>query len=141
VGDLLQLIYEYRRLIARRELMGGSLSRASEQRLLGLERLFGQDPDDRRGHRRRRHARCEVRLPAVLQSGERIHRVDITSLGGGGLRVTPVPELAAGERAVIRVVSLDTGMIYLYPVVAKWVAGAAMGMPFIGAPRQVPLAA
>jgi hypothetical protein len=145
MSDLLDLVYEYRRLLARRDVNGGRMSESIERRLLGLERLFGADPDDL-GHRsRRRHARCEVRLPATIKIGDRVEPVDVVDIGGGGLRVEPAPMLKPGGRAQIRIVSHDTGRVYFYQVEAKWVARDAsrstMGLPFVGAPRQMMLAA
>lgn len=143
--DLLELIFEYRRLLARRDLMGGSLSREAEERLLGLERLFGSDPDDRRHSSRRRHARCEMRVPATIKVGNRVEPVDIVDVGGGGVRVEPAPMLRAGEKAHIRIVSLERNAMYVYQVEAKWALRSAsrstMGLPFVGAPKQLTLAA
>lgn len=147
--NLIHLVYEYRRLLARRELMDGQLSRSSALRLDALERLFGREPSDVATEmgllHRRRHARCEVRLPATIKLGARVQAVDITSLGGGGLRVEPAPPLRPGERAVVRIVSLDTGSIYHYPVIAGWSqrsrSTSSMGLCFAGVPRQLSLAA
>ena len=143
--DLLELVYEYRRLLARRDLMAGQLTDSLERRLLGLERLFGSDPDDRQHRSRRKHARCEVKLPATIKVGNRVEPVDIVDLGGGGVRVEPAPMLREGERAQIRIVSLDTGRMYVYMVEAKWAdrssARSTMGLPFVGTPTQMLLAA
>lgn len=145
MADILELVYEYRRLLARRDLNAGTLSRVAEDRLLGLERLFGRDPEDRRNDYRRKHARCDVRLPATIQIGSRIEPVDVVDLGGGGVRVEPAPILAPGQCATIRIVSLETGRMYVYTVEAKWSdrssSRSTMGMPFVGAPKQVRLAA
>jgi hypothetical protein len=145
--NLLKLVYEYRRLVARRDLMQGDLSIASSERLVGLERLFGRDPDDDSGAtaHRRRFARCELQMPATVRVGRRVQAVNVVNLGGGGLCVSPAPPLKPGERAVIRIVSPENDSIYHYPVQASWVqrstANSAMGMPFVGAPRQLPLTA
>jgi hypothetical protein len=92
----------------------------------------------------RRHARCDVKYPATVQMGRRVHPVEVVNLGGGGLRVEPAPPLREGERALLRIVSLERGAVYQYSVQAGWVEnraqGSAMGMPFIGAPRVLPLA-
>lgn len=145
MADILELVYEYRRLLARRQLTAGVLSHRAEQRLLGLERLFGRDPDDRKRDFRRQHARCEVRLHATIQIGTSIEPVDVVDLGGGGLRIEPAPMMSPGQCATIRIVSPETGRMYLYTVEAKWCDRSAsrstMGMPFVGAPSHVLLAA
>jgi|GEM_PF-3333318 len=146
--SLVHLVYQYRRLLARQELMGGQLSRSSERRLQALDKLFGEEPDEQTEAmglaRRRRHARCEVRVPATIKMGGQVQAVNVTSLGGGGVRVEPAPSLRRGERAVVRIVSLETGSIYHYPVTAGWAersrSQSAMGMGFAGVPRQMPLA-
>ncbi len=141
--DLLQLVFEYRRLVVHRSLLNGKLSRANRLRLAGLEQLFGQDPEDRAVRHRRRYARCEVRMPATLQTGRRVEHVDVVNLGGGGLCVEPAPLLRKGQRAVIRMVSLEQGTAYHYTVEAGWARrtalGSAMGMGFVGTPRREPL--
>jgi len=141
--DLLQLVFEYRRLVVHRALLSGKLSVANRQRLVGLERLFGQDPEDRSQRHRRRHARCEVRLPATLKMGRHVENVDVVNIGGGGVCVEPAPLLRKGQRASIRVVSLEQGTAYHYRVEAGWARrtgqSAAMGMGFVGTPRREPL--
>lgn len=147
--NLLHLVYEYRRLVARRDLMQGQMGRRTQARLEALEKLFGRDPDDTDpaitpGQRRRRYARAEVSVPATIKMGRRVQAVNVVNLGGGGVCVTPAPPLREGERAVIRIVADDRDSVYHYPVEAKWVRRdpdtSEMGMPFIGAPRQLPLA-
>ena len=147
MANLVHLVYEYRRLLAHQELMGRELSGASEARLASLERLFGQEPTEAAETvglaYKRRHARCEVRVPATIKMSGDVLAVDVTSLGGGGVRIEPAPSLRRGERAVIRIVSLDTGSIYHYPVTAGWCERSrkhsAMGLGFVGAPRQLSL--
>jgi len=147
-NNLVHLVYEYRRLLARKELTGGDLSQGSERRLASLEKLFGQEPDENSETEglayKRRHARCDVKVPATIKMGRYVQAVNVTSLGGGGVRIEPAPSLRRGEQAVVRIVSLDTGSIYHYPVTAGWSerspSQSAMGLGFVGAPRQLMLA-
>ena len=145
MADILELVFEYRRLLARRDLMGGAMSADSEERLVGLERLFGSDPDDRLRSSRRRFARCELRVPATIRTGDRVEPVDIVDVGGGGVRVEPAPLLRRGERATIRIVSPERNAMYVYHVEASWSERTAerstMGLPFVGTPEQLALAA
>ncbi len=140
--DLLHLVYEYRRLLARRDLATMDLSEAGAMRLDALAKLFGTEPGDESYERRRRYARVDVALAATIAVGRQVHEVSIVNLGGGGVRVEPAPPLQPGERTVIRIVASDVGSVYHYPVEASWRAGggrSAMGMPFVGTPRQVPV--
>lgn len=149
MADLLDLIYQYRRLLVRQEILGNAFGEDGQERLANLEKLFGKDPEDTGAVKlglpyTRRHARCDVKFPATVQMGRRVHPVDVVNLGGGGLRVEPAPPLRQGERAVVRIVSMDSGAVYQYPVEASWTdrgpGSSAMGMPFVGAPRVLPLA-
>lgn len=140
----MHLVYEYRRLLAHRELSGGRLSRRHTARLAGLHRLFGREPEDIDGigpHGRRQHARCEVHLQATLVMGRRVLRAQVVDVGGGGVCIAPAPPLEPGERARLRIPSPDDpSVIHEYLVEATWSSpgpGSTMGMPFIGVPRQL----
>ncbi len=138
--DVLQFVYEYRKLLARRDLLDARLDRASAERLVALEKLFAPEPDD--GPHHRRYARCDVSMRATVKAGGRVESVQIVNVGGGGLCVSPAPALRKGERAVVRVVDPQSRSAYHYPVQASWVQGSQdgpslMGLPFVGAPLHV----
>jgi len=144
VADLLSMLYEYRKLAARDELLGDRLPACDQRRLEALDRLFAADPDDtnpsiRCGQPRRRHARADVDIPATVTVQGRPERVRIINVGGGGVCVEPAPPLRAGEHAVIRV--FIGGREYHYPVCARWARttanGSTMGMPFTGPPLRL----
>ena len=138
MSDVLQHVFEYRKLLARRDLLGQRLDEESRTRLDALERLFAASPHD---EHRRRHARCDVSVPATVKAGGRIQAVQVVNVGGGGLCVVPAPRLQPGERAVVRIISRENHLEYHYPVQAQWVdrntESSAMGLPFVGAPLQV----
>ena len=145
MSDLLELVYEYRSLLAK-EAQEDALEAAASQRLQALSRLFGSEPSqaDAEGSvRRRRHARCDLEVSATLKIGEDVHPVAVINVGGGGLCVSPAPELSSGKNATISIVSDDCCKIYQYEVRAGWVqrsrGRSSMGMPFVGAPRAMPL--
>jgi hypothetical protein len=134
--EVLHHLYEYRRLLARSELLGAKLDAASRARLEALAKLFAPGPSE---PRRRKHSRCDVDVSATVKAGGRVHAVHIVNVGGGGMCVAPAPQLRPGERAIVRVIS-PLAEIH-YPVQAQWVhrteTGSAMGMPFVGAPLQI----
>jgi hypothetical protein len=140
LSDVLEHVYEYRKLLARRDMLRRKLDAESRDRLDVLERLFAAAPDEG-GEHRRRYARCELSIRATVKAGGRVQAVDIVNVGGGGMCVTPAPQLRPGERAVVRVISRETGREYHYPVQALWVQrtdrDSSMGLPFVGAPLQV----
>jgi len=138
--DVLQFVYEYRKLLARKGMLNQRLDGASAERLTALEKLFAPGPDD--GPHHRRYARCPVSLRATVKAGGRVQPVLIVNVGGGGLCVSPAPSLRSGERAVVRVFDPTSRSTYHYPVHASWVRSGAqgpsfMGMPFVGAPLHV----
>ncbi len=138
--DLLELVFEYRRLLARSEAMAGSLKPRSSERLAALEKLFGQEPNSNAVHPRR-HARCDIRRPATLRVGDRVQAVSLVNLGGGGVCITPAPNVRTGDTALLRIVADDQSTIYQYQVRANWSTqgdeDSCMGMPFVGIPRVI----
>lgn len=142
--DVMDLIFEYRRLLARRDVMGVELSDRGRARLAGLEKLFATEIAANDQTSRRRHARVDVNVPATLRVGGRIHPVNIVNVGGGGICIEAAPTLEPGQQAVLRIVSADGDRIYQYQVQASWTqatpAKNAAGMPFVGIPRELPVA-
>src|SRR5262245_11211171 len=111
--DVMDLIFEYRRLLARRDLTGQELSDQARARLAPLERLCsGGAAANDEGSGRRRHARVEVSVPATVRVEGRVHAVNIVNIGGGGICVEPAPQIKHGERAIVRIVSGDSERIY-----------------------------
>jgi len=138
--DLLHSVYEYRKLLSQEQLLGLRMSAEARARLDELERLLAAH-NGPPGAPRRRHARTELRMNATVKASGRVHPVKIVNFGGGGICVEPAPNLRGGERAVVRLVSTETGREYQYPVQARWVhrsgQASAMGMPFVGAPLLI----
>jgi hypothetical protein len=140
--DLIHFVYEYRKLLARRDLLGARLDPDGRERLEALERLFAPGEEEARSHRvhRRRYARCDLDLRATIKMAGRVHVVRVVNLGGGGMCVTPAADLRGGDRGVVRIITA-AGRAYHYPVQAKWLrttgSSTIMGLPFIGVPLQV----
>ena len=134
--ELLQLVYEYRRLDARAAAYAGPLRPMAQKRLSALEKLFGQEPDSPR-----RHARCDISLPATIKINGNVQPVQLVNIGGGGVCVSPAPKLREGEAAVLRVVASDAKTVYQYQVKGGWTwrdeGQSQMGLPFVGAPREL----
>jgi len=139
--DVLQLVYEYRRLVAKRDLMGATLSAKALERLDALERLFGREPEPDGGPAAglRRHARCEVDASAVMRLQGTDHTVEVVNVGGGGLCVANAPEMTEGEQAILRIQDGDS--VYQYQVEARWCdhQNRRLGLPFVGVPRALPV--
>jgi hypothetical protein len=140
--DLLQLVYEYRRLDARAAAIAGTLRPLAQKRLTALEKLFGQEPGSDDDQSPRRHARCEVNLPATIKINGNVQPVKLVNIGGGGVCVSPAPKLKEGETALLRVVASDSKTVFQYQVKGGWTWRAEtqsqMGLPFVGAPRELP---
>jgi hypothetical protein len=136
---LIARIYEYRRLLGRRALVGGSLSAESQNRLAALESELKGDA----GPSNRTFTRTQVEISATLIQGRRSSPVSVVDISGGGIRITPAPTLRPGDKATVRIASSEAGQIYHYPVEVRWcfrdAEGSAMGLPFTGTPRHGPL--
>jgi hypothetical protein len=134
-------VYEYRRLSARAAAFAGSLRPGAAQRLAALENLFGQEPGGQESESPRRHARCEISIPATLKINGNVLPVKVVNMGGGGVCVSPAPMLKRGETALLRIVSHDSKCVFQYQVRGGWTWRAdgesQMGLPFVGAPRAL----
>jgi PilZ domain len=146
---LFELVFEYRNLLARRKSEGLSLDPPARYRLDALHRLLGREPsrDDDPGamgsgaFSRRRHARCDVDLPATLRIGAALAAIEILNLSAGGVcAVTPEP-LPVGERGLLRITSPDTGRVYECGARVSWSTDEGRehmaGMRFVGVPFLV----
>jgi hypothetical protein len=136
--DLLQLLFEYRRLSAKAEAFAGSLRPGGSKRLAALEKLFGKEPDGE-SKTGRRHARCSVSVPATVKIDGHVQPVKLVNIGGGGVCVSPAPNLKSGDTALLRIVGEDETEVFQYQVRAGWSwrsnTESQMGMPFVGPPR------
>lgn len=141
MGELFEHVFEYRSLLARREASRHALSLPELRRLDALARLLGCEPkdvwviDDADGAPgRRSHARCDIRLDATLRSGPDLHRVEVTNMGAGGVRVTSADPLTPGARGALRVRTANRAHECMARV--AWVSrdGRTAGLRFVGAP-------
>ncbi len=139
--DLLQLVYEYRRLCARAEAFAGKLPPQAETRLAALEKLFGEEPASAQASQPRRHARCDLNIPATIKIDGNVQPVKVVNLGGGGVCVSPAPNLKPGQRALLRIVGGDACSVFQYQVKGGWTfreeQDSHMGLPFVGAPVEL----
>ena len=144
MGELLQQIYDYRRIISSTPTTS-TLRAVERDRLRTLERALGWNTDASEIGiaLRRRHARREMGSPAGLKVGDAFEPVTILNLSGGGLVVSPAPRFTPGDRTVVRVVAFDQRREYRYPAIAMWRAtsraGARLGLMFDGPPIELRL--
>jgi hypothetical protein len=144
MNDLFELVFEYRSLLAQRRAEGEELGLRARRRLDALHRLLGREPTDAQGTRpgelgRRRHARCDVELGALLRRGPRALPVEVVNLGAGGVCIRTDEPLRVGERTVLRFTSPETGRIYECMAETSWrdEGQELAGLRFIGAPLHV----
>lgn len=144
--DLFELVFEYRQLLARRKAEGQGLALPVRHRLDALHRLLGREP--LLGHpegsgtfSRRRHARCDVELPASLRLGDEVMAIELSNLGAGGVCAVTAGALEVGRRGALRLVSPDSGRIYECVAQVSWSSPDGeqhlVGLRFVGAPREV----
>lgn len=148
MGELFELVFEYRSLLARREVSEHALNLPERRRLDALARLLGCEPKDvfviddaDGGPGRRSHARCEVTLHATLRSGGVLVRVEVTNMGAGGVCVTSSEPLDVGARGALRIRTANRAHECLSRV--AWVGrdGRTAGLRFVGAPIAFRMAA
>ena len=141
MGELFELVFEYRSLLARREASEHALNLPERRRLEALGRLLGCEPkdvfvvDDADGAPGgRSHARCDVRLGATLRTGATLVRVEVLNLGAGGVCVTSDEQLSPGGRGALRIRTPHRAYECLARV--AWVSsdGLTAGLRFVGAP-------
>ncbi len=143
---LFELVFEYRHLLVRRRSEGPAFDLPARSRLDALHRLLGREPfigtaSGSGAYSRRRHARCDVELHAILRLGASLCAVEILNLGAGGVcAVTPEP-LQIGERGVLRLASPESGRVYECTAQVSWTRDEGehiAGLRFLGTPVEVP---
>lgn len=145
--DLIELVFEYRQLLARRKAEGPGLAAPVRHRLDALHRLLGREPflghpDGSGTFTRRRHARCDVEAPASLRLGDEVVAIELVNLGAGGVCAVTPGALEVGQRGALRLVSPDSGRIFECVAQVSWSSvddeQHLVGLRFLGAPRAVP---
>lgn len=135
--SIVELVYEFRELWARREAEPWALSIGEEQRLTALEKVLrvrGVDGG------RRRHARIAALGRGLLHIGLARTDVELIDIGGSGARVSSLLPVALGQRVTLQLWSLATGYSLEFPGEVKWRSGTRMGIEFHGAPdRTLPV--
>ncbi len=133
--DLLSLVYQYRSLLGRRDVLGQRLSEEHERRLQALEMLFGWSSGERRDERRRM-ARCPVAIPALVEASGKMGVTTIVDISGEGLSLDRAPAAQPGDHIVVLVQDLHAGLEYRMPADVCWRRDevSALGARFVDLP-------
>jgi PilZ domain len=140
-------LFEYRRLIGRREAERHGLSDIENARLEQLGRLWQWRPEDGGSAavpppQSRRFARCDVQVAAELRVRGADEPVTIVNLGGGGAVVVGMPPLRPGELVLLKVRLAGIGCEYQFPAQVRWrsegfaATAARVALAFVGIPEQ-----
>ena len=167
MDDLIELVFEYRSLLARSGADASGLTLPARHRLEALHRLLGREPlDDGQQVEpapsgadlldqggdppgllgRRSHARCDVELSGLLRLGGELLPVVVLNLGAGGVCVSAPEPLAADQKAALRISSPETSRVYECVAEVTWSheqsgGGAWLaGLRFVGDSCEVDLA-
>jgi hypothetical protein len=139
--DLLSLVYQYRTLLGRRQVLRQSLSDDQEGRLQALELLFGWSSGAPSrggvGRERRRMSRCPVAIAALVEFGGQLAPCTIVDLSGEGLSLERAPLTLPGESITVLVQDLHTGLEYRLPAEVCWRKHATLGARFDGLPLLI----
>ena len=144
MGELFELVFEYRSLLARHDASAGSLNLPERRRLDALGRLLGCEPpaawtgegDADGAPGRRSHARCDVRLEATLRTGAVLVRVEVVNLGAGGVCVVSSEPLPLHTRGALRIRTPERQQVHECLARVAWASGDGImaGLRFVGAP-------
>lgn len=152
MDDLIELVFEYRSLLARSGADAGGLTLPARHRLEALQRLLGREPLDDEGASpagplgRRSHARCDIELSGLLRLRGELLPVVVLNLGAGGVCVSAPEPLAADQKAALRISSPETSRVYECMAEITWSheqsgGGAWLaGLRFVGDSCEVELA-
>lgn len=145
MSDLIKSIHDYQHLLGHGTRLRRPLDEPSARRLSELQQLLetspGEDWPAPEGSTRRRWPRLDVSLPAMVEVGEYSASVTISDIGGGGLCIEPAPRLRPGERTVVTVADSRGRRAYLFPAQVAWRSDGAVGLEFVGVPREFTVAA
>jgi hypothetical protein len=138
-AGLLGLVYDYRSLLGRRDLVRMPLDDDERDRLAELEQRFLWNRETTNGSQpmgalRRRYLRLGMRIPALIKVGVTFEPTTIVDIGGGGIRIEPGPALRLGDVTVVKVTDAAGGREYHLPVQVVWIAGRRAGLAFFGIP-------
>ena len=133
--NLLEMIFEYQRLVSREERLDITLEEAERVRCMGLRRLLqGEVPDTRN----RFFARARMAMPVQFTRPGGFEIGEIRNLSGGGFCIaTPRPP-EPGTRLVVRVAEPAFGCEYVFPCRVVWRAERGpgrMGVQMDGVPH------
>ena len=129
--DLVRLVYDYRSLLGRRDLVRVPLEPEEHGRLAAFERRFAWI------NRRRRSERLPLTRPGQIKVGKDFREVTVYDISGGGLLIAPAPALQRGEITVVRIADPAIGREYHLPVQVAWAVSGRMGLAFFGIPIEL----
>jgi len=144
-SGILRLVYEYRNLLGRRDIVHMPLGDEERHELAELEQRFlwtGEATNVALPMAlRRRFLRMNVRLTATMKVGREFTPVSIIDIGGGGLMVEPAPRLQVGDLTVVKVQDPTIGREYHLPAQVAWrqvrPKTSRMGLAFFGIPIEL----
>ncbi len=138
--DFFEMVYAYRLLLAKEEKLAIALDAEERAHLLGLEQLLSGDTpgrDPRRGMPRvPSPVGVQFTLPGGFGAGQ------VLNASGGGLAIVTASPGAVGDRTIVRVGLVASGVEYVFPCRIAWVQAGqqpAMGVAFDGVPSRTVL--
>jgi hypothetical protein len=144
-ADLLSLVYQYRYLLGRRDLLRQPLGPEPAARLEALADLFAWRPQTGGAHApgadRRRMTRCEVTIGAIIEAhGGLAVPSTIVDLGGAGMSLESPAAIRPGEHVTIKVQEQRSGREYRFPAEVRWCREgerSTLGVRFDGLPVEL----
>lgn len=126
--DLLDMVYEYRLLLAKEERLQIPLDEDETARLMGLARLLEGEAPSKEARRRMPRlpfpSAVQFTIPGGFALGE------VRNVSGGGLSVVTRARVDEHARTIVRITRPSEGDEYVFPCRVAW--RATDGRPMVG---------
>ena len=133
--DVLELVYEYRLLLAMQQELAITLDEGDRARLHSLWSMLEGKASERNGHRVMVRFPFPTRVRFTWQAG--IGGGEIVNLSGGGVAVKATHSVDPNTPVILRVDALEGGAEFIFPCRVVWSRTGketTMGLAFDGAP-------
>jgi len=126
--DLLDMVYEYRLLLAKAEQLQIPLDDGEMARLVGLARLLEGEAPSKEARRRMPRLPFPSAVQFTIPGGFAIG--EVRNVSGGGLSVVTRARVDEHARTIVRVTRPSEGVEYVFPCRVAW--RATDGRPMVG---------
>jgi len=142
MNDLLDIVYEYRLLLAKAEQLQIPLDDSETSRLVSLAKMLEGEAPSMEARRRMPRLPCPSMLQLTVPGG--FATGEIRNISGGGLAILSRAPVVVGARTIVRITQVTAGLEYVFPCRVAWKTTDArpmIGLEFDGVPSVASYAA